>query len=334
MTNQELFRAVGQVREDQILEADKPATKKAPHWRRYGAIAACLVLLLGAGFALNREIRWNRLIGNFHPAIGVDAGGGAAAGGLDGSDYSIDGQGIFPAPSYSVGAEIGQLSGPGKEISSSACIADVMWLTPEELFAQDTVIFRGKVRELQYYVVTVDNIDTYYTKAIVQVTDCLRGQLGAGDVYSILYMGVKGYEVNSLSGPLANLDEGDEAVFMPIWTSPDTGWRSGEDYFCYADLASLYLSEGMRFVFAETVDGLLFDQSAYEEIANTETLDEVVEYIRRMIGEEEQPQPVVNPTEFPITPQTEPSHTAQAGETAKGPAGAREMPGGAYVGDE
>ncbi|MBD5147792.1 MAG: hypothetical protein HDT19_03260 [Oscillibacter sp.] len=121
---------------------------------------------------------------------------------------------------------------------------------------------------------------------------------------------------------------------MPIWTSPDTGWRSGEDYFCYADLASLYLSEGMRFVFAETVDGLLFDQSAYEEIANTETLDEVVEYIRRMIGEEEQPQPVVNPTEFPITPQTEPSHTAQAGETAKGPAGAREMPGGAYVGDE
>lgn len=328
MTNQELFRAIGEVREDQILDADKERAKKTPHRRRYMAIAACLTLLLGTGLALSRTDGWNQLIRNFHPA--PSTGAGADAGGLDGSDYSVNGQEVITASSYSVGAEIGQLSGPGKEIASSACLADVMWLTPEELFAQDTAIFRGTVRELQYYLVTVDETDTYYTRALVEVTDCLRGELGAGDVYSVLYMGAKGYEVNSLSGPLAELDAGDEAIFMPMWTSPDTGWRSGKDYFCYADLAPLYLSEGMRFVFAETEDGLSFSRSAYEEIAGAETLDEVTAYIRTMIGEAEQSQPAANPAE----PQPAPSHTAQAGEPGTGPAGAKELPGGAVIEDE
>ena len=45
MTREELFRAVGEVREDQIEAAE--VTKRQTHpWRRFGALAACLALVV------------------------------------------------------------------------------------------------------------------------------------------------------------------------------------------------------------------------------------------------------------------------------------------------
>lgn len=45
MTKEELFRAVGEVREDQITEAEDVRRQSRP-WRRYGTLAACLALVL------------------------------------------------------------------------------------------------------------------------------------------------------------------------------------------------------------------------------------------------------------------------------------------------
>ena len=41
MNAYDLFRAVGEVREDQVAEAEHLHKRKHP-WRRYGALAACL----------------------------------------------------------------------------------------------------------------------------------------------------------------------------------------------------------------------------------------------------------------------------------------------------
>ena len=46
MTREELFRAVGEVREDQIMDAAEKPNKTAIRWRRYGALAACLMVVL------------------------------------------------------------------------------------------------------------------------------------------------------------------------------------------------------------------------------------------------------------------------------------------------
>lgn len=53
MTREELFRAVGEVREDQIAEAETGKKQGRP-WKRYGVLAACLAVVLTAGFALDR----------------------------------------------------------------------------------------------------------------------------------------------------------------------------------------------------------------------------------------------------------------------------------------
>ena len=337
MTREELFRAVGEVREDQI-EAAGVMKKQVRPWRRFGALAACLALVVTAAavpLASRGQPNWTHLIYSFNPgAERGNAEGSADSGGtgnLDGSDYWTDGPNRPTHPDYSTGVEIGELSGPGNNpgmMGISSCMA---WLSPEEIFAQDTVIFRGTVREVQYYSVQLEflqDIPAYYTRAIVEVTDSFRGGLREGETYSLLWLGARGYMTTSLTGPLEDLDVGGEAIFMPIWTGRDTGWKEGSSYFCYADLAELYLGEGQRYVFADTAEGLALDRTVYPALAEAETLDEAAAYIREKVGEEEQP--AVSQTE----PSEGPARTENAGSRTAAPAAPRETPGGAFIGDE
>lgn len=376
MTREELFRAVGEVREDQI-EAAEIVKKQIHPWRRFGALAACLALIVtvAAASGVSETWQWKAIVKSFNPGAeaeeepdswhelvipfnpaDTDSGGEAAAGGLDGTDYRTDNPNRPTHPDWSTGVEIGQLSGPGTGetmIGVSSCLA---WLPPEEIFAQDTAIFRGTVRELHYFKIESDGpMEQYYTRALVEVTDPIRGDLTVGETYSLLWLGARGYMSTSISGALEDLDVGSDAIFMPARTGRDTGWRHGDSYFCYADLADFYLGEGSRFVFADTAEGLSFDRGTYEEIAEAETLDDVAAYIREQIGEEEVPWRVVigeekepetggyvfvegteqtQPAAEPAVPQTEPSETANAGPSAPGPNGARELPGGALASDE
>lgn len=305
MTREELFRAVGEVREDQIAAAE--TVKKQVHpWRKLGVLAACLALVVtvtGAAAELGKADLWRAIVWSFNPGVEVDedpgawkaivrpfnpgetdSGGGAAAGGLDGTDYRTDGPARPSRPGCSTGVEIGQLSGPGNGETMVGMSACLVWLSPEEIFARDTVIFRGTVRELHYFIMEPEagGMELYYTRAIVEVTDSIRGGLETGETYSLLWLGARGYMSTSISGALEDLDVGGEAIFMPIRTDRDTGWGEGDGYFCYADLADFYLGEGQRYVFADTADGLDFDRGTYEEIAEAETLDEVAAYLRKM----------------------------------------------------
>ena len=272
MTSKDLFRAVGEVREDQIADAE---TTRTAHWQRYLAAAACFAVVLAAALILPGRL------GNRESADqGIED--------VDGSEYSTAETAPESAdakPEYSVGAEIGELDDryaaikPPWSGDSSACLA---WLEPEEIFAMDTVIFRGTVRNLRYFRVELGGEQTDYTVASVEVTDCVRGGLETGAVYNILLTCAPGRSI-STAGDLEKLEEGSDAVFMPYRATADTGWRSGEDYFCYADLAELYFDEGIRFLFLDTGEGLAFERNVYTDIADAETLDEVVDYLRAVV---------------------------------------------------
>ena len=149
----------------------------------------------------------------------------------------------------------------------------------------DTAIFRGTVTGLRYFEVTVDGAALYYTVASVEVSDCLRGDLAAGDTYNVAYRGGPGVST-SLSGDLENLEVGSEAVFMPRIATPDTGWSTGDSYFCYADLAELYMDEGYRFLFLDTGGGVSYASEVYDIPAadgETVTLDDVAAYLRGLL---------------------------------------------------
>ena len=283
MTREELFRAVGEVREDQIMDAAEKPNKTAARWRRYGALAACLAVVLAGAFGFNRWLHTGHDLPAYDAAQEESAGAGD---GLDGSEDSADGP---LAPQYSVGAEIREIDGSGwgglfnGGVSSDASL---VWLDLDEILAMDTAIFRGTVTGLRYFEVTVDGAALYYTVASVEVSDCLRGDLAAGDTYNVLYAGAPGWMTTSTSGDLENLDVGSEAVFMPRIATPDTGWSSGDDYFCYADLAELYMDEGRRFLFLDTGDGVSYASEVYDIPAadgETVTLDDVTAYLRGLL---------------------------------------------------
>ena len=270
MTREELFRAVGEVREDQIMDAAEKPNKTAIRWRRYGALAACLAVVLAGAFGFRQWLHTGRDLPAYESA-----------------QESADGP---LAPQYSVGAEIREIDGSGGRWnglfeSSTASDTSLAWLDLEEILALDTVIFRGTVTGLRYFEVTVGGLEETYTVASVEVSDCIRGDLAAGDTYNVAYRGGPGV-TTSISGDLENLEEGSEAVFMPYVATPDTGWRSGDDYFCYADLAELYMDEGRRFLFLDTGDGVSYASEVYDIPASsgeTVTLDDVTAYLRGLL---------------------------------------------------
>lgn len=273
MRREELFRAVGEVREDQIMDAAEKPNKTAIRWRRYGALAACLAVVLAGAIGVSR--------------LGI--------GGVSDQETAQESADAPAAPQYSVGTEIREIDGSGADhwwnqlfdkSDREESTADVIWLSPEEILNLDTVIFRGTVTGLRYFEVTVGGLEETYTVASVEVSDCLRGDLAAGDTYNVLYAGAPGRMTTSISGDLENLEEGSEAVFMPYVATPDTGWSSGDDYFCYADLAELYFDEGHRFLFLETGDGVSYASEVYDIPASsgeTVTLDDVTAYLRELL---------------------------------------------------
>ena len=99
-------------------------------------------------------------------------------------------------------------------------------------------------------------------------------------------------------------------------------------------MAEYYLSEGLRYVFLDTGDGLAFERGLYEEIAEAETLDEIADYIRRMIGEAERMQPAAVPAEPQAAPAEIDPALLEPSYGVEGPNGGRELPDGAALSPE
>ena len=75
MTREELFRAVGEVREDQI-EAAEIMKRQVRPWRRFGALAACLALVVTVTVAavpeIGDQLQWTAIVKSFNPAVEVE----------------------------------------------------------------------------------------------------------------------------------------------------------------------------------------------------------------------------------------------------------------------
>lgn len=314
MTKEELFRALGEVREEQAEEAGEP---KACHrlWRRYLAAAACLAVIVTAVLALPR------LENTPAQGAGQQEESAEDLGDLDGEVYGAA-ETSKVRPQYSVNAEIAELDSAAVQNrtetpnDSAACLA---FLSQKEILAKDTVIFRGTVRSLRVYEVQAGSETLYYTGAAVEVSDCIRGELTEGETYEVLYTGAPERMTTSLSGDLERLKAGSEAIFMPCRTGRDTGWRSGESYFCYADAADLYFEEGLRFLILDTGEGLSFAKDVYTDLDGAETLDEAAEMIREAL-EEQASQESFQRAEKPAKPQ----EASIGAAPEKGPEGGRE----------
>ncbi|MGL4374197.1 MAG: hypothetical protein ACRCS6_10460, partial [Turicibacter sp.] len=149
MNQKEIFQVIGDLDDDLILEAAKPFTKKniSVRWIRLVPVAACLVLFLGLGF------------------VGAKA------------DRDIE----LKQSSGNVSAKY------IKEAPSIRTLADLMWLTEEELFSRfETVIFKGIIKDIRNIVVDFNGAKEYFAIAQISVNQIYRGNLEIGNTVSVL----------------------------------------------------------------------------------------------------------------------------------------------------
>lgn len=281
MKKEDFFRAIGEVDDAQVLEANQPPAKRRRLLPRLASLAACLLLLIGAAAA------WPRLRLTVPPPLlpssenqSNTAPGTAAQ--KDSNPLHSRGVTITPFDPETARSNSTQ-KGAAEDVASSASM-DLAWLTPEELFAQDTLIFRGTVETMTYYTVdAIGSLGGWFTVAEVRISEVLRGDLTAGNTCQVLLPVVRGCFSTSIAGALEDIEVGSEAIFMPRPATPETGVQEDSRYFCYADAADAYFSEGIRFLFLQTEDGLRFERNVYEDIQDAQTLDEVAAYIRGML---------------------------------------------------
>ncbi len=287
MTDQELFLVLGQVREDLVLEAERPQKAKVPGWRRTAALAAALTLVVGGSLLAWRNMDHRVPIADYvasqdrHDSgpVGMDDVGYDTPG-VDGSNYS--GADAPAQPIYSTGdVTIGELSDISACPQEAACLK---WMSPEEIFAEADAVFRGVVRNVQYYTVNVGGSDFWYSRFAVEVTDCLQGDLASGDIYNVLC-----HAGSTITGNAGSLQSGAEAVFLAGFADADAWLESGGSRFYYADLAELVLTEGIRTLFVQGEDGVLYDRDCHKIVpadGQTVTMDDVWAYCAEMAGSE------------------------------------------------
>lgn len=73
-------------------------------------------------------------------------------------------------------------------------------------------------------------------------------------------------------------------IFMPMVYDDETAmWLENGASLDQRDLAEYGFADGERYAFLEKGSGLVFNRGAYASIADATTLDEVEEYIEKML---------------------------------------------------
>ena len=160
------------------------------------------------------------------------------------------------------------------------------WLTEEELFTKfDTAIFKGTIKEIRNIVVSFNGEKEYLAIAQIEAEKVYRGTLSEGDTVSVLLpcpVSTTMYVTDSTT--VSAMKAGMTGIFMPMVYDDETAlWMKNGASLDQRDLADYGFADGERYAFLEKGSGLVFNRGAYESIADATTLDEVEEYIEKML---------------------------------------------------
>ena len=300
-----ILDALSEVKDDFVAEAASYTKQKAgwKYWRELGAVAACVAAILASVktveyLPIERTTESMVTVENFNqhnsstkemfkdeliPESAVtELKENLATNGIMEDVKKEDKQGKEAQTEELIDSS--NVLEPIQSVQSQSCLVN---LSAEEILDQGNDIFRGVVTELQVYHVT-EKINQYFTVVTVEVTDSIRGMQQTGETCKI-YLPIAEVQdmimVNSVSGDLDKLEVGSSAIFMPRTATESTGLGPKHlgEWLCYADYADYYFSEAIRYLFLETENGVSYAKDVYEIPGEMVTLDDVAEYLRKML---------------------------------------------------
>lgn len=243
MTNEKLYEVIGNINESYVADARTLKNPRKATWTKWGAIAACLALALLTVPMVNNQEKIKL----------TDASSGVTV-------------------KYTKGTPAFYSSGK------------LVTLSEEELFAKDTAIFKGTIISIDNIVLDFNGIEQYKAIAKITVEDVYRGNAQINKTISVLLPGpIDEDKKMEDTETTSAMSEGMTGIFMPIAYDETSVWQISDSTLALKDIADYGFSDGSRYAFLETSEGIIFDKSAYPSIANVTTLDEVEEYILKMI---------------------------------------------------
>ena len=158
-------------------------------------------------------------------------------------------------------------------------------LTEDEIFHKyNTEIFMGTIEDIQNIKISFNRDTLYQAIAQIRIDKIYRGSETVGNTVSVLLPCPIGtnYRITSTE-VTSSIRVGMTGIFMPV-KYDDTFYREENGARIYwIDIAEYGFMDGERYAFLNSEDGLIFDQNAFESIAHATTMEEIEEYILKMI---------------------------------------------------
>lgn len=171
-------------------------------------------------------------------------------------------------------------------IAAIASKSELVWLTEEELFSDPRMIaFRGTVIKLQNYEITFDSYKQYRCIAYVRAEKDYRGDIRPGEIVSILLpcpIDPEG-QLQEDTETIRNISVGCEGIFLPYLYTDASCWSEGESVVMLRELAMCGLGDGMRHVFLQSGQKIIYEQNAYQSAGRLRTLEDAEAYVTDML---------------------------------------------------
>lgn len=159
-------------------------------------------------------------------------------------------------------------------------------LTEEELFHKyNTDVFLGTVKEIQNIEISFGGRKEYRAIAKIEISKVYRGDKKAGEVTAILLpCPINSGVIVEDTEVISKLKVGANGVFMPVKYDKESVEEVNGEKLYLKELAEYGLMDGVRFAFLETEHGLVFDDASYESVKAAASIQEIEDYVLKMLG--------------------------------------------------
>ena len=163
--------------------------------------------------------------------------------------------------------------------------ANLIYLTEDELFNKDNpLLFRGKVENIKNLEISFNGVKEYNAIATILVSNVYRGDIKNGDEIKILLpCPINGSISIEDTTVVASMKEGMTGIFMPVQYDRTSTWVENGETLTLLDIAGYGLQDGMRYAFLDMGEKLIFDKASYPSFKNAKTLDDIEQYIKKLI---------------------------------------------------
>ena len=237
-----------------VESADMPPKKKKNIWLKWLSAAACLCIVLGTAAAVHFR------------------------------EDTTDPNKIIPPLSDKTTAKISIGYDLKKPLPFTSY--KLVHYTEEEMFSrEDMYVFRGRVSSLTNVTIDFNGEKEIRCIATVAIDKVYRGDITEGDEITMLIPCAVGQSEIWVedTGTVSRLENGMEGIFMPHVYNEQSYMQMNGAVLMLKDLAECGLGDGERWVFLSTDNGLVFADFAYPGAKNAETLDDIEEYVIKML---------------------------------------------------